>query len=143
MSKGGTCGGFLVPQGEGGQWELGAVGNGEWTGVPLAALLERAGMEEDACEMVLEGADSGMPKEPPVPPVPISYARSLPRNKAIQREVLIAYKINGRVLPPDHGYPVRAIVPGLYGMASVMRLTRIHAIHAPLQRYWLISFVPY
>src|ERR1700724_4815871 len=74
---------FLVPQAEGAQWELGAVGNAEWTGVPLAALLEHAGMEEDAYEIVLEGADYGVPKEPPVPPVPISYARSLPRDKAI------------------------------------------------------------
>src|SRR5258706_351680 len=114
---------FLVPQAAGAQWELGAVGNAEWTGVPLGASLERAGIEEDACEIVLEGADHGMPKEPPVPPVPISYARSLPRDKAIQREVLIAYKMNGRDLPPDHGYPVRAIVPGHYGMASVNWLT--------------------
>src|ERR1700736_5198455 len=59
---------FLVPQVEGAQWELGAVGNAEWTGVPLANLLERAGLKEDACEIVLEGADLGKPKEPPVPP---------------------------------------------------------------------------
>src|SRR3981081_3012958 len=122
---------FLVPQAPGVQWELGAVGNAEWTGVPLAALLERAGMEEDACEIVLEGADRGMPKEPPVPPVPISYARSLPRNKAIQGEVLIAYQMNGRDLPQDHGYPVRAIVPGHYGMASVKWLNHSHAVLRP------------
>src|SRR5437879_5718485 len=48
---------FLVPQVAGAQWELGAVGNAEWTGVPLAALLERAGLQEDTCEIVLEGAD--------------------------------------------------------------------------------------
>src|SRR5882724_3689722 len=130
---------FLVPQVEGAQWELGAVGNAEWTGVPLAALLERAGMREDAVEIVLEGADRGMPKEPPVPPVPISYARSLPRNKAVQREVLIAYQMNGRELPPDHGYPVRAIVPGHYGMASVKWLTRIHLVREPFQGYWQTS----
>ncbi len=134
---------FLIPQVEGAQWELGAVGNAEWTGVPLAALLERAGIEEDACEIVLEGADHGMPKEPPVPPVPISYARSLPRDKAIQREVLIAYKMNGRDLPPDHGYPVRAIVPGHYGMASVKWLTRIHAVREPFQGYWQTSDYAY
>ncbi len=110
---------FLVPQVEGAQWELGAVGNAEWTGVPLRALLERAGMEEDVCDVVLEGADQGTPKEKPIPPGTISYARSLPRSKAIQREVLIAYQMNGRDLPQDHGYPVRAIVPGHYGMASV------------------------
>jgi DMSO/TMAO reductase YedYZ molybdopterin-dependent catalytic subunit len=59
---------FLVPQVQGAQWELGAVSNAEWTGVPLRALLERAGLEEDACEIVLEGADRGTPKEEPVPP---------------------------------------------------------------------------
>jgi len=65
---------FLVPQVQGAQWELGAVGNAEWTGVPLRALLERADLPEDACEIVLEGADHGTPKEEPVPPGPISYA---------------------------------------------------------------------
>src|SRR5258708_30536620 len=59
--------GFLVPPVQGAQWELGAVSNAEWTGVPLRALLERAELEEDACEIVLEGADRGTPKEEPVP----------------------------------------------------------------------------
>src|SRR6266480_4694689 len=130
---------FLIPQAEGAQWELGAVGNAEWTGVPLGALLERAGMEEDACEVVFEGADPGTPKEQPIPPGPISYARSLPRDKAIQQEVLIAYQMNGRDLPQDHGYPVRAIVPGYYGMASVKWLTRIHAVREPFPGYWQTS----
>src|SRR5213079_2418154 len=116
---------FLVPQVAGAQWELGAVGNAEWTGVPLRALLERAGLDDDVCEVVLEGADRGTPAEPPVPPGPIGYARSLPRDKATQREVLIAYQMNGRDLPLNHGYPVRAIVPGHFGMASVKWLTHI------------------
>jgi DMSO/TMAO reductase YedYZ molybdopterin-dependent catalytic subunit len=116
---------FLVPQVPGAQWELGAVSNAEWTGVPLQELLNRAGLAEDACEIVLEGADFGTPAEPPLPPHPISYAWSLLRAKALQPEVLIAYQMNGRDLPPDHGYPVRAIVPGHYGMASVKWLTRI------------------
>src|SRR6266513_2726073 len=130
---------FLIPQAEGAQWELGAVGNAEWIGVPLGALLERAGMEEDACEVVFEGADRGTPKEQPIPPGPISYARSLPRNKAMQQEVLIAYQMNGRDLPQDHGYPVRAIVPGHYGMASVKWLTRIYAVREPFRGYWQTS----
>jgi DMSO/TMAO reductase YedYZ molybdopterin-dependent catalytic subunit len=130
---------FLVPQVAGAQWELGAVGNAEWTGVPLAALLERAGLEEDACEVVLEGADRGVAAEPPVPPGPISYARSLPRDKALGREVLIAYRMNGRDLPPDHGYPVRAVVPGHYGMASVKWLTHVQAVRDPFQGYWQTS----
>jgi len=130
---------FLVPQARGAQWELGAVGNAEWTGVPLRALLERAGLEDDACEVVLEGADRGTPAEEPIPPGPISYARSVPREKAVQPEVLIAYQMNGRDLSRDHGYPVRAIVPGHYGMASVKWLTRIQAVREPFQGYWQTS----
>src|SRR6266850_6471335 len=130
---------FLVPQVAGAQWELGAVGNAEWTGVPLRALLERAGLEEDACEVVLEGADRGTPTEEPIPPGPISYVRSVPREKAVQPEVLIAYQMNGRDLSRDHGYPVRAIVPGHYGMASVKWLTRIQAVRQPFQGYWQTS----
>src|SRR3989454_3473774 len=130
---------FLIPQARGAQWELGAVGNAEWTGVPLRALLERAGLEEDACEVVLEGADRGIPTEEPIPPGPISYARGVPREKAVQPEVLIAYQMNGRDLSRDHGYPVRAIVPGHYGMASVKWLTRIQAVREPFQGYWQTS----
>jgi len=58
---------FLVPQVRGAQWELGAVGNAEWTSVPLRVLLERAVLEDDACEVVLEGADRGTPTEEPIP----------------------------------------------------------------------------
>jgi len=134
---------FLVPQVEGAQWGLGAVGNAEWTGAPLADLLERAGLDEDACEVILEGADRGTPKEPPIPPRPISYARSLPRDKAMRREVLIAYQMNGRDLSEDHGYPVRAIVPGHFGMASVKWLTRIRAVREPFQGYWQTSDYAY
>src|SRR5467141_3743648 len=130
---------FLVPPAPGAQWELGAVGNAEWTGVPLRALLERAGLEDDACEIVLEGADRGTPTEEPIPPGPISYARSVPREKAVQPEVLIAHQMNGRDLSRDHGFPVRTIVPGHYGMASVKWLTRIQAVREPFQGYWQTS----
>ena len=119
---------FLVPQVEGAQWQLGAVGNAEWTGVPLRHLLEKAGLSDDASEIVFEGADRGTPKEKPIPPQPVSYARSLLRAKALSPEVLVAYKMNGQDLSQDHGYPVRLIVPGHYGMASVKWLTGIHAM---------------
>lgn len=131
---------FLTPQVAGAQWELGAVGNAEWTGVPLGTLLERAGLEDDAVEIVFEGGDRGTPTEaPPVPPGLISYARSVPRDKAIQREVMIAYQMNGRDLPLEHGYPARAIVPGHYGMASVKWLTHVHAVREPFRGYWQTS----
>jgi DMSO/TMAO reductase YedYZ molybdopterin-dependent catalytic subunit len=128
---------------QGAQWELGAAGNAEWTGVPLRVLLELAGLADDACEIVLEGADRGAPKEEPLPPGPISYVWSLPRAKAIQPEVLIAYEMNGRDLPPDHGFPVRAIVPGHYGMASVKWLTHIQAVREPFHGYWQTSDYAY
>src|SRR3981189_1515252 len=73
---------FLVPSVRGAQWELGAVSNAEWTGVPLRALLERARLPERAREIVLDGADRGTPKEEPGPPPPISYTWGLPRPKA-------------------------------------------------------------
>ncbi len=134
---------FLVPQAEGVQWELGAVGNAEWTGVPLAALLERASLEDEACEIVLEGADRGTPRQTPRPAGEITYARSLPRAKATSSETLIAYRMNGRDLSPEHGYPVRAIVPGHYAMASVKWLTRIHAVREPFCGYWQTSDYAY
>jgi DMSO/TMAO reductase YedYZ molybdopterin-dependent catalytic subunit len=134
---------FLVPQVRGAQWQLGAVGNAEWTGVPLQALMDRAELEDEVCEIVLEGADQGIPAEEPKPPGPISYARGVPREKAAQPEVLIAYQMNGRDLSGDHGYPVRAIVPGHYGMASVKWLTRITAVREPFQGYWQTSDYAY
>ena len=134
---------FLVPQVEGAQWQLGAVGNAKWTGVPLRYLLERVGLSDDATEIVFEGADRGTPKEKPIPPDPISYARSLLRGKALSSEVLVAYQMNGRDLPKDHGYPVRLIVPGHYGMASVKWLTGIHAVRERFEGYWQTSDYAY
>src|ERR1700678_4139826 len=83
---------FLAPPMPGAQWELGAVGNAEWTGVPLRVLLERAGLADDVCDLVLQGADRGVAKEEPKPPGPISYARSIPRARAMEPDVLIAHQ---------------------------------------------------
>ncbi len=132
---------FLAPPAEGAQWGLGAVGNAEWTGVPLANLLREAKLDEGVCEILLEGADQGTPKEKPIPPGVISYARSVSRQKA--SDVLIAYRMNGRDLPAEHGYPVRAIVPGYYGMASVKWLIRIQALKEPFTGYWQTSDYAY
>jgi DMSO/TMAO reductase YedYZ molybdopterin-dependent catalytic subunit len=126
---------FLVPQKPGAQWGLGAVGNAEWTGVPLATLLDRAGLTGNAHEVVLEGADRGHAVEKPSPPEAISFSRSVSLDKALD-DVLIAYAMNGVDLPPDHGFPVRAIVPGHYGMASVKWLTHIRVLEGPFQGYW-------
>jgi DMSO/TMAO reductase YedYZ molybdopterin-dependent catalytic subunit len=125
---------FLVPAVEGVQWQSGAVGTAEWTGVPLSALLHRAGLDGQATEIVFEGADKGVAKEKPAPPGEIIYARSIPLSKA--HDVLIAYAMNGEDLSPQHGYPLRALVPGHYGMASVKWLTGIHVSDHPFQGYF-------
>jgi DMSO/TMAO reductase YedYZ molybdopterin-dependent catalytic subunit len=129
--------GFLKPPQVGIRWELGAVGTAEWTGVPLAAIIERAGVKPGAVEVVLEGADKGE-FQPPLPRTPgkIAYARSLPLSKARQEEVLLAYAMNGEELPPRHGHPVRAVVPGWYGMASVKWLERIIVTDRPFRGYF-------
>lgn len=132
---------FLVPQVKGAQWQLGAVSTAQWTGVPLTALLERAGLNPAACEIVLEAADKGTPKEEPVPPGETRYARSIEVEKA--RDVLIAYGMNGEPLPLDHGFPVRAIVPGHYGMASVKWLTHVRVVEERFGGYWQTSDYSY
>jgi DMSO/TMAO reductase YedYZ molybdopterin-dependent catalytic subunit len=88
---------------------------------------------------VLEGADQGIPKEEPKPSGAISYARSIPRKRALEPDVLVAYAMNGKELPRDHGYPLRAVVPGHYGMASVKWLTDVIATTQPFQGYWQTS----
>jgi DMSO/TMAO reductase YedYZ molybdopterin-dependent catalytic subunit len=127
---------FLSPSPRGVQWELGAVSNAQWTGVPLAAILERAGVKPEAVEVVLEGADTGEIKDPPKPAGAIHFARSLPLSRARRPETLLAFKMNGEDLPVAHGFPVRAVVPGWYGVASVKWLTRILVTDAPFQGHF-------
>ncbi|HLV80288.1 MAG TPA: molybdopterin-dependent oxidoreductase, partial [Chthonomonadaceae bacterium] len=114
----------------------GAVGTAEWTGTPLAAVLERAGVQKGAVEVVLEGADTGEITEDPRSPGKISFARSIPIEKALQPDVLLAYRMNGVDLSPSHGFPVRAVVPGWYGMASVKWLVRIIVTDRPFTGYF-------
>jgi DMSO/TMAO reductase YedYZ molybdopterin-dependent catalytic subunit len=127
---------FLSPKVRGVQWELGAVGTAEWTGAPLAAVLERAGVRAGAADVVLEGADAGEISEEPRPPGPVRFARSLPLEKARQPDVILAYRMNGEQLAPAHGFPLRAVVPGWYGMASIKWLTRIVVTAQPFQGFF-------
>lgn len=123
----------LTPRERGVLWSSGAVGNAEWTGTPLSAVLQRAGVRASAVEIVLEGADEGTVNDEPRSPGAIHFARSVPVSK---RDVLLAYRMNGRDLTPAHGYPVRAIVPGWYGMASIKWLTKIVAVERPFQGFF-------
>jgi sulfite oxidase len=111
---------FTLPATSGVQWQLGAVSNATWTGVPLAALLERAGVQASALHFWTEAADRS-----PMPAAP-KFLRSIPRDTALGG-ALVAYEMNGQPLPYLHGGPLRLIVPGWYGMAWTKWLTHIHA----------------
>jgi len=127
---------YLTPPARGVQWEQGAVSTAEWTGVQLSAVLERAGLKREAAEVVLEGADSGEIKDPPHPGAALNFSRSLPLEKARQSNVLLAYEMNGKPLPTAHGFPVRAIVPGWYAVASVKWLKRLVVVSRPYLGYF-------
>jgi DMSO/TMAO reductase YedYZ molybdopterin-dependent catalytic subunit len=125
---------FLEPKVKGVQWGLGAVGNAEWTGVPLSMLLDRSVVRPGAREVILEGADRGKVDDPKAPAGELKFARSIPLAKAKQ-DVLLAYKMNGADLPPEHGFPLRAIVPGWYAVASIKWLERIIVTDKPFHGY--------
>jgi DMSO/TMAO reductase YedYZ molybdopterin-dependent catalytic subunit len=126
---------FLEPKVKGAQWGLGAVGNAEWTGVPLSILLDRAGVNSGAGEVILEGADGGKLEDPKSPVGESRFARSIPLTKA-REDVLLAYKMNEVDLPAQHGFPLRAIVPGWYAMASIKWLERIIVTNKPFTGYY-------
>ncbi len=118
-----------LPPGE--PWSGGAVSTARWTGVPLAALLERSGIRPGAVEVVATGADSGQVAAGQAP-----YARSLPLARALHPDTLVALRMNGEPLLAAHGAPVRLIVPGWYGMASVKWLARLEVVGEPFAGYF-------
>jgi DMSO/TMAO reductase YedYZ molybdopterin-dependent catalytic subunit len=126
---------FLEPKVKGVQWELGAVGNAEWAGVPLSILLDRARIRSSAREVILEGADGGTLEDLKSPTGKLRFARSIALIKA-RNDVLLAYNMNGGELPPQHGFPLRAIVPGWYAMASIKWLQRIIVTDRPFNGYY-------
>jgi DMSO/TMAO reductase YedYZ molybdopterin-dependent catalytic subunit len=126
---------FLEPKAKGVQWGLGAVGNASWKGVLLSSVLKRAGLKAGAVEVILEGADEGEVDKTPTPAGKISFSRSLPLAKAMS-DVLLAYEMNGEKLSPTHGFPLRAIVPGWYAMASIKWLRRIIVADKPFNGFY-------
>jgi DMSO/TMAO reductase YedYZ molybdopterin-dependent catalytic subunit len=124
---------FLKQRMPGVPWGAGAIGHAEWTGVPLADVLDRAGLQPDAREVVFEGADRGSEADHPEP---MPFARSLPLKKALDPDTLLVYRMNGEVLPPAHGHPLRLLVPGWYGVASVKWLTGVRVTDRPFHGYY-------
>jgi DMSO/TMAO reductase YedYZ molybdopterin-dependent catalytic subunit len=111
-------------------WLVEAIGTAEWTGVPLHSLLAETGLRPDTADIVFTGADHGVQGD-----VEQDYQRSLPPEEALRPQVLLAYLMNGRPLEPQHGAPVRLVVPGWYGMSHVKWLTRIEAVTEPFEGY--------
>ncbi len=99
------------------QWGTGGIGNGEWTGVSLRDVLTLAGITGDAISVLLIGLDADSPEE--------GFRRALPVDKAMHRDTLLAYALNGEALPKDHGFPLRAVVPGWVGSSWTKWLGRI------------------
>jgi DMSO/TMAO reductase YedYZ molybdopterin-dependent catalytic subunit len=120
-----------LPAGE--PWGHGAASTASWSGVPLALLLERAGVRDDVVEVLLTGADRGVPGEGARPQ---AFARALPLDKARDPSVLVAVEMNGRPIPVEHGAPARLVVPGWYGMASVKWMARITALTQPFDGWF-------
>jgi sulfite oxidase len=123
----------VYPPAEGVRWTQGALGTARWTGVSLWDIVAKSGVRPAAIEAVFEGADHG--REPDLPEE-LTYAMSVPVVKAEHPDTLLAFEMNGEPLTAAHGAPVRAIVPGWYGMASVKWISRVSLIDHSFKGYY-------
>lgn len=119
-------------------WTYEAVGTSEWKGTRLVDILDKAEAKAEATQWVFSGADSGVDSG-----VQHDFARSLSIEMASNPDIMLAWEINGQPLPPQHGYPLRLIVPGWYGMASVKWLNHIEAIDYEFQGYQQVGTYVY
>jgi len=120
----------LLPRPVSQPWLHEAVGTMRWTGTSLAPLLHAAGVCDQAVDVVFTGADHGVERG-----TEQDYARALPVAEALREDVLLVYEANGAPLPPQHGFPLRLVVPGWYGMASVKWLRSIEVIGSRFEGY--------
>ena len=123
---------FHLPSTSGTQWERGAVGTAAWGGVRLATLLGRAGVAPEAKHVWLEAADQA-----PMPDVP-KFLRSIPIEKAMD-DIVLAHAMNGEPLPELHGAPLRAVVPGWFGMASTKSLLKLRIEDRPSDNHFMVK----
>ena len=122
----------LCPLPTGELWSNGALSTSRWTGYPLRHLLERAELDAKAIEILVEGADAGTTGDGTT----TGFGRSLPIAEAMRDDILLAFDVNGEPLTAAHGAPLRLIVPGWYGMASVKWVTRISALTHHFEGYF-------
>lgn len=127
----GNSRGFVNPRVGGGQLGNGAMGNTRWRGVPLRALLDKAGVREGARQVTFNGLDN-----PPLDTIP-DFVKALDIDHARDGEVLVAFAMNGADLPFLNGYPLRLIVPGHFGTYWVKHLNEINVVDAQFDGYWM------
>jgi sulfane dehydrogenase subunit SoxC len=111
-------------------WLGEAIGTAAWTGTPLAPLLREAGVSEQAEEVLFTGLDCGVEGG-----ITQEYERSLPISEALDADAILAWAIGDVALPPQHGFPLRLVVPGWYGMTNVKWLRRITVLDTPFVGY--------
>lgn len=120
-----------MPVGE--PWRSGALSTIKWTGVSLATILGMAGVSDEAVEVLFTAADIG-PREDADGDV--RFTRALPIGDALLEDTLLVLSMNDEPLKPEHGFPIRLVVPGWYGMASVKWVTRIEVTTKPFKGYF-------
>ena len=125
--------GFSEPRVAGGQAANGLMGNARWTGVPLKAVLDRAGVQASAVQVRFDGLDG------PVADTTPDFAKALDLDHARDGEVMLAWGMNGADLPFLNGFPLRLVVPGYFGTYWVKHLNAITVLDKPLDNFWMTS----
>ncbi len=124
---------FFEPRVAGGQWRNGAMGNVTFTGARLKDILNKAGVKAGSVEVSFNGFDSG-----PLPTVP-DFVKSLPLDKALEEDIIVAYEMNGEYMPVLNGFPARLVVPGWYATYWVKGLTDITVLPKQYEGFWMNS----
>ncbi len=121
----------MTPLPPGTPWDDGAVSTARWTGIPLRDVLGKAAPRDGAREVLFRGKDAGVEHG-----THMNFERSIPWSTALHEDTILAWEMNGEPLPPEHGFPVRVIVPGWYGVASVKWLTAIEVRSTPFEGWF-------
>jgi sulfite dehydrogenase len=127
----GNSRGFFMPRVAGGQLGNGAMGNARWRGVPLKAVLDKAGVQSGAKQVVFGGMDGPVSDKTP------DFAKALNIDHARDGEVMLAYSMNGQDLPVLNGFPLRLVVPGYYGTYWVKHLNEINVVDSVFDGFWM------
>lgn len=123
--------GLFQPHVPGVEWGVGAMGNARWTGVRLRDVLARAGVKPGALEVAFNGADSAVVEETP------DFLKSIPLNRAMHPDTLLAWNMNGEALPHYNGFPLRVVVPGWTATYWMKHVNRIELRTAPEENFWM------